>query len=612
MDNFVLLCRNIYENNKITQRELANIMGISLGKCNQLIKEALEKDLISYDSETGVYSLTKGGVRFLSDYRVDSAVILAAGFGSRFMPLTSETPKGLLEVFGERMIERQIRQLNAAGISDITIMVGYLNEKFEYLIDKYGVKLIYNPEYKTKNTLATLWRARECFIGKNTYLCASDNWMRNNMFHTYECNSWYSSVYMEGPTPEWCLSYNKKGQITGITIGGEDSWVMYGPAYFSKEFSEDFFPVLETYYNHPGTEDMHWELVLMELINGTTYEHSTRRYGFPKPLIYINKQPRNQVAEFESVEELQRFDEHFRSRSQDLAIKAAASILGVDESDIVDFRPTEAGMTNRSFLFSANDNDYICRIPGTGTEELIDRAYEKTVYDAIAPLDLSEKIIFMDAKNGFKISAYYEGSRNADPKNWDEVTQCMHLIAKVHESGIVFERDFNFSERITYYESLCNGYEKELFEDYDTVRGHITTLLARLEKLGREKRPCHIDCVCDNFLFVDDGTLRLIDWEYAGMCDPICDPAMWAIYSYYNEEEVNRLLQTYLGREATVEERFAYYSYIVLGGFVWCLWAVYKSSKGQDLGEYGLREYRYAKTYYKTITTAPEFLDIGV
>lgn len=79
------------------------------------------------------------------------AVITAAGFGSRFVPLTFETPKGLLEVFGERMIERQIKQLHEAGITDITIIVGYLKEKFEYLIDKYQVKLLYNPEYATKN-----------------------------------------------------------------------------------------------------------------------------------------------------------------------------------------------------------------------------------------------------------------------------------------------------------------------------------------------------------------------------------------------------------------------------------------------------------------------------
>ena len=128
MDRLGLLCRNIYENNKMTQRELAAAMDISLGTCNHLVKEGLDQELFSFDPVDGSYSLLKGGVDLLRNYRMDSAVILAAGFGSRFVPLTFETPKGLLEVYGERMIERQIKQLHEAGVTDITIVVGYLKE----------------------------------------------------------------------------------------------------------------------------------------------------------------------------------------------------------------------------------------------------------------------------------------------------------------------------------------------------------------------------------------------------------------------------------------------------------------------------------------------------
>ena len=266
MDRFGLLCRNIYEKKKITQRELAAAMDLSLGTCNHLIREALADGLIALDPQTGEYSLLKKGVELLQKYRVNSAVILAAGFGSRFVPLTFETPKGLLEVFGERMIERQINQLHEAGIMDITIVVGYLKEKFEYLIDKFGVKLLYNPEYHNKNTLTTVYRARDCFKGKNTYLLSSDNWIRENMYHTYECGAWYSSVYMEGATSEWCLEASKKGLLTGVTVGGSDSWVMYGPVYFSREFSEEFFPVLEKYYETPGTEQMYYLTLGIDLV----------------------------------------------------------------------------------------------------------------------------------------------------------------------------------------------------------------------------------------------------------------------------------------------------------------------------------------------------------
>ena len=128
MDKHALVCRNILEHPQITQRELAQAMEVSLGSINRMIKECTEQELITVQPD-GHYQLTARGKELLEQYRVDGAVIIAAGFGSRFVPLTFETPKGLLEVFGERMIERQIKQLHQAGITDITIVVGYLKEK---------------------------------------------------------------------------------------------------------------------------------------------------------------------------------------------------------------------------------------------------------------------------------------------------------------------------------------------------------------------------------------------------------------------------------------------------------------------------------------------------
>lgn len=612
MDRYGLLCRSIYENKRITQRELAAAINLSLGTCNHLIKEALASELISLDTATGEYTLLKKGIDLLQQYRVDSAVILAAGFGSRFVPLTFETPKGLLEVFGERMIERQIHQLHEAGIYDITIVVGYLKEKFDYLIDKYGVKLLYNPEYHNKNTLTTVYRARDCFKGKNTYLLSSDNWIRKNMYHTYECGAWYSSVYMEGNTSEWCMESNKKGLITKVQIGGADSWVMYGPVYFSKEFSEEFFPVLEKYYETPGTEQLYWEQVLADLLNGTVEEHLPGRHRFPIPKMYINKQPEAQVYEFENLEELRLFDERYQNHSDNIAMELVSDILHVPESEITHIRCLKTGMTNKSFLFQVKDHSYICRIPGPGTELLINRPQEKAVYEAVKNLGITEHVVYLNGETGYKISEYYEGARNGDARNWDDVARCMELLRKLHGSSVHVDHSFDIRERIAFYETLCTGYEKQLFQDYSDVRAHMNILLDRLEHLNRPQTLSHIDSVCDNFLFLPNGDLKLIDWEYSGMCDPLIDVGMCAIYSYYNEKEVDKLLKLYLKRDATAEERYVCYSYIALGGFLWCLWAVYKSSIGEEFGEYTLIMYRYAKDYYKKLVTTPEFLLIGI
>ena len=229
MDRHGLVCRAVLEQPDITQRELAGKLDVSLGTANGLIKDCLAKGYIGEKSSQkgkARWRLRAEGQKLLDQYKVDGALIIAAGFGSRFVPLTFETPKGLLEVFGERMIERQIKQLHEVGIRNITIAVGYLKEKFEYLIDKYGVELLYNPEYTSKNTLTTIYRARKVLEGRNMYILSSDNWMRKNMYHAYECGAWYSSAFQRGETKEWCLYFNKKGRITDVKVGGRDQWAL--------------------------------------------------------------------------------------------------------------------------------------------------------------------------------------------------------------------------------------------------------------------------------------------------------------------------------------------------------------------------------------------------
>lgn len=589
MDRYGLICRSFYENPNITQRELSSILNLSLGTINNLLGECLEKAYLMTDEDTGKYILTEYGLRYLEQFKVDGAVITAAGFGSRFVPLTFETPKGLLEVFGERMIERQIKQLHAAGITDITIIVGYLKEKFEYLIDKYQVKLLYNPEYSTKNNLATIYHARELFRGRNMYLLVSDNWIRNNMYHKYECGAWYSSVYMEGNTSEWCLSSNKKGRITSVEIGGHDSWVMYGPAFLSRDFSDKLVPLIEKAYNQPGTEQWYWEQIVVDHIKELE--------------LYMNCQPKEQVYEFENLEELRLFDPKYQNHSDNAAMQLIAKVFDVREESIHNIRCLKSGMTNQSFLFELDGNHYICRIPGSGTEFLINRKEEAAAYDAVTPLGITEHILYFDGKTGYKIAKYYDGARNADARNPEDMASCMEMLRKLHSSGVTVPHKFNIRERIDFYERICKGHEELLFEDYKTVRSWMNELMDKLESLDRPCCLSHIDSVADNFLFLPDGTLKLIDWEYAGMCDPLIDIAMCSIYSYYDEEELDNLLAVYLQHTPSDEERFVTYAYAALGGFLWALWAVFKSMEGREFGEYTIVMYRYAKNYYRKIVS---------
>ena len=161
----------------ISQRDIANASDLSLGTVNAAMKAVTEAGLVQNGK------LTDAGLQALAPHKVENAIIMAAGLSSRFAPISYEKPKGLLKVRGEVLIERQIEQLLEAGITDITVVVGYKKEYFFYLRQKYGVAIVNNDEYASRNNNGSLYRVREK-LG-NTYVCSSDDYFTENPFEPY-------------------------------------------------------------------------------------------------------------------------------------------------------------------------------------------------------------------------------------------------------------------------------------------------------------------------------------------------------------------------------------------------------------------------------------------
>ena len=516
-------------------------------------------------------------------YKTDNAIILVAGFGSRFVPITYELPKGLVLVKGEPLLERQIKQLIEKGISEIYIVVGYLKEKFDYLIDKYNVKLVYNPEYAVKNNLSSLYYARGYL--KNSYILSADNWMAENIFNSEEEKSWYSCIYKDGPTSEWCVKTDDAGRITGVKIGGSDSWVMYGPVFLSSSFSEKFIPKIEEYYKKPGTENYMWENVFIDEL-----QHFD---------LFINKQGSDIVYEFESLEELRQFEPDYESSNS--VLKKIEDVFNVTENEIIDINIQKAGMTNRSFTFSIAEQSYVFRLAGEGTAKLISRKKERETYKAIKHLNISDEVVYFSKTTGNKISLFYRGAVNTSAQNREDVEKSMKLLRTIHASGIQVDHFFDIENEILRYLKLCRERNAIRFSDNSVTFEKMQSLFDCLKKMDITKVLCHIDSNPDNFIKLPDGTIKLIDWEYSGMCDPIIDIAMYSIYSYYSQHEMNDLLKIYLQREPNKDEVFRLYTYAALGGYLWALWTQYKQSLGVEFGEYGMKMYRYAKDYYNLL-----------
>lgn len=276
-------------------------------------------------------------------YKVDNAVIMAAGTSSRFCPLSYEKPKALTEVRGEILIERQIRQLHEAGIEEIYLVTGYKKEYFSYLKDKFNVKLIENKEYLTRNNNSSIHAAKD--VIRNSYICSSDNYFSENPFEAEVESTYYSTVWADGQTDEWCISENKDGIITDVHIGGEKSWYMLGHVFWSQDFSEKFIKILESEYDRSETASKLWETIYIDHIK--ELKMKSKHY------------PDNFIMEFDTLEELRLFDSKYVDDSGSEILKKLCVFFRCSEQDIHSISVLK-GKDNEAtgFRFIISDREY--------------------------------------------------------------------------------------------------------------------------------------------------------------------------------------------------------------------------------------------------------------
>lgn len=203
--------------------------------------------------------LTESGYEALSPYKVDNAIIMAAGRSRRCMPLSNYLPKGLFEIKGDTMVERQIKQLHDAGIKQIIIVVGYLKEKYYEMAKKYkDLIVIDNTEWEEKNNISSIYAAKDYL--KNSYICCSDNWFAHNVYCDYVYDSYYACKYTDEFLDEYCAkSTDKEGYMTSVKKGGEKCWYTIGEAFFNKEFSAKFVDYMVKEYYDPEVKYMLWD-----------------------------------------------------------------------------------------------------------------------------------------------------------------------------------------------------------------------------------------------------------------------------------------------------------------------------------------------------------------
>ncbi len=290
--------------------------------------------------------VTVEGKAYLEQHKVDNAIILAAGISSRFVPVCFETPKPLLKVKGEVLIERQIKQIREAGIKEIIIVVGYMSEEFSYLKDKYQVVLIETDTFRTRNNHASVAAARDYL--NNSIVTSADLYFNENVFSSYAYDAYYCSVYQEGTTEERGIETDLYDRIIKTAYGVHDTWITLGYAFFDKRFSENLLNIIDKEYNMPQTLSKFWA--------DFQDEHISDLY------MYAKRVGHNTIFEFDSLEELRDFDTDYINNFNSSILKKIADTLAVEQYELRNFAPITKEDLGRGFTFFCQQKKYICRL----------------------------------------------------------------------------------------------------------------------------------------------------------------------------------------------------------------------------------------------------------
>ena len=246
------------ENDKpLPQRKMATLLDLSAGTVNRCLAELSEQGLVLNGA------ITVKGLEALEPYRVKRAVFIAAGFGSRMVPITLNTPKPLVRVKGRMIIDTLLSAVVAAGIEEIYIVRGYLGEQFDQLLSKYPtIKFIENPLYNQANNILSVACAGNTI--QNAYVFEADLVLSNPKLVTkYQYSSNYLAIPVE-KTDDWCFDVDGNSIIKSVAVGGVNCWQMMGISYWTEVDGGKLVNHVKEVLNAPGGKERYWDLVPLQ------------------------------------------------------------------------------------------------------------------------------------------------------------------------------------------------------------------------------------------------------------------------------------------------------------------------------------------------------------
>ena len=606
MDKFNVL-KLILEDSCISQRKISELLNISLGKVNSILKESIQNreiDIIKNGNKV-IYRITDLGKECLEENLknikenqleididkvnvVTEAVILAAGKRKDF-----DIPVAALSLEDTTIIQRNIKILRDNGIRKIVVIAGYNKEMlYNLLKEEKDVILVDNDRYSWTGNMQSLALAKN-IIENDFILIEGDlifevsvisklisNDKRNTIIITNESGSGDEGFVQlkDGYLFKLAKDIHQFNRIDGEMIGISKISINLFKLML-QEFESNVNPYLNYDYMLLDVS-RDYKVPCLKIDDLTWGEIDTEdQYGKVVNNIYPKIMRKEKNSKYDYVRDI------------------ASEVFQVDRDKIKEVS-VAGGLTNNNYKVNVDGDYYIVRVPGVGTEKMISRKYEMINSKLASEQGINVDIAYFNEESGIKISKFIEDAEtltNRSSKKQENMKLVSQIIKQLHESSIVFENEFNVFEEIELYEDIINQLNGKFFDDYIIVKEKVMNLKALIKEYGARYVPSHNDTLPDNFVKDTNGRLYLIDWEYSGINEEMWDLAAHTLEAEFSEEEEREFLRYYFGREATREERVRLLINKICQDFLWAIWTLIKEAEGEDFGTYGIDRYNRAK-----------------
>lgn len=495
------------------------------------------------------------------------------------------------------LIDRTLSLLRELGYGRIFIVTGYRSELFEQYRG-LGITLVYNPNYEFTSSMGSLAVLQD-HITDDFLLIEGDTFYEKKVLEqlsrVHEGNCF--TVTEESGSGDECFVESRFGYITKISKDRHRVCNFEGELLGVSRITIETYKKMLELWSRSTNPLLNYEYVLMDVTSDLD-----RPYIFFKNLIWGDV---DTPEDFKRLKEktwrmLCRRENPFDEENLHHHLKEIFPEEDIDRAEIVQI----GGMSNKNFRVELNGRCYVLRVPGNGSEGMVERLNEEFNAQEGSRMGVNPVIRYFNARTGVKLADYIENAETlnaATIQRHDNMRKVAEIYRKIHGSRVRLKNEFNIFQEIEKYDGLIESAKAKMYDGWEVVKPRVMDLENALNKLGVDLKPCHNDAVAENFIKASDGTLYLIDWEYSGMNDPMADFAALFLENSFTEENEDYVLTKYYDGTIPPDTKSKILIYEILWDTLWSQWTVIKEAKGDDFGTYGPDRYNRALVNLKSL-----------